>query len=361
MKNNPVFQVLVVSQTTAAAAGAALDALTVGQLGVFNAETNLAVDPNGVLPDKFYFAVGIPNTSGTLGDIRKSTGEYIKKALINTIYTQTANTPSDGVTTLDLTGFTPAASKEYVIRFNFMSAETMGMQGFNHPVKSFVISTTTVAPSLSAFLDLIVTEVNNDVEQLVVAAKVGDTVTFTVAADDKVTALAGLNPKYHFLRQYVVKTSIGGDFLPENYTLTVVDPVYEQGAAYDIAQWEYIAGGWNGNPGIFRESNLTSFIGYGTDIFAVAGTYYWTMRWNYEFFSHSGGNLPYYNQLETVIAIPQTDAYAALIAILVDMITAHNPTSGTIEIPATTTTTTAAVTTTTTTAAVTTTTTTSGT
>lgn len=337
MKNNPVFQVLVVSQATAAAPGALLEALTVGQLGIFNADTNLAVTPSAPFPDKFYFAVGIPNASGTLGDVRKSAGEYIKKALINTVYSQDAKAGVNGVTTLTLTGFVPASNKDYVIRFTFMNADTMQMQGFNHPTKTFVISTKEVAPTLSVFQDLIVAEVNKDPEALVLAAKVGTTVTFTVKGEDKVTTLAGLNPKYHYLRQFVVKTAIGGDFVPSNYTLTVVDPIYEQGSGYDIAQQEYIAGGWNGNSGIYRESDLTSFIGYGTDIFSVAGTYYWTMRLNYEFFSHSGGNLPYYNQLETVIAVPASNS--ALIAILVAMINTYNVTSGIITIPVTTTTT----------------------
>lgn len=343
MKNNPVFQVLVVSNTSALAAGGKLEELAVGQLGLFNADTNLAVDPNGAFPEKFYFAVGLPNTAGTLGDIRKSSGEYIRKSKINTAYSQSPVAEAAQVSTLDLTGFVPAANKDYVVRFTFMNNDSMYMQGFNHPVKSFTITTGAVAPNLGDFCDLIAAEVNKDDEDVVVAANVGDTaVTFTFAIDAKVTALGGLNPKYRALRPYKVTVSIGGDFVPANYTLTVGSPTYAKGSGYDIQQQEYIAGGWIGNPGIYRESNLTGLIGYSTEVFADKAVNYWTLKLNYEFLSHSGGNLEYSNQFETLIAIPNTASYYALIAILVDAINAHNPASGSVAAPVTTTTTTGA-------------------
>ena len=340
MKNNPVFQVLVVSNTSALAAGGKLEELAVGQLGLFNADTNLAVDPNGAFPDKFYFAVGIPNAAGTLGDIRKSTGEYIRKSKINTAYSQLPVAAASQVHTIALAGFVPAANKDYVFRLTFMSANTMYMQGFNHPVKSFVVSTGTVAPNLATFQDLIVAEVNKDVEGLVVASKNSTNVIFTIGAEDKTATLGGLNPKYAFLRQFKTTLSIGGDFEIGQYTVTTTGPVYEQGSGYDIAQMEYIAGGWNGDPGIYRTGEINGLIGFNTPIFAVAGTKYWTLRLNYEFESHSGGNLEYSNQLETLIAIPNTAGYAALIAVLVDAINAHNPVSGEVVAPVTTTTTT---------------------
>lgn len=341
MKNNPVFQVLVVSATTALAAGGKLEELAVGQLGLFNADTNLAVDPNGAFPDKFYFAVGIPNAAGTLGDIRKSTGEYIRKTKINTAFSQVPVAAAAQVHTIDLTEFVPAASKEYVFRLTFMSANTMYMQGFNHPVKSFVVSTGAVAPILGEFCDLIVAEINKDVEELVVATNDNDTgVILTIGTEDKSATLGGLNPKYAFLRQFKTTLSIGGDFVIGDYTVTTTGPVYEQGSGYDIAQMEYIAGGWNGDPGIYRTGEINGLIGFNTPIFSIAGTKYWTLRLNYEFESHSGGNLEYSNQLETVIAIPESNG--ELITILVDAINAHNPVSGEVAAPVTTTTTTGA-------------------
>lgn len=349
MKNNPVFQVLVASSDTILPAGGALETLAVGQLGCFNAETNLSVNIGAALPDKFYFAVGIPNAQGTLGDIRKSSGEYIRKSKLNTAYAQSAIAPASQVHTVALAGFVPAANKDYVFRLTFMSANTMYMQGFNHPVKSFVVSTGAVAPTLDALLDLMVLEINKDVEGIVVASKSGTSLVLTIGSEDKVATLAGLNPKYAFLRQFKTTLSIGGDFAIGDYTVTTTGPVYEQGSGYDIQQMEYLAAGWNGDPGIYRTGEINGLIGFATPMFAIAGTQYWTLRLNYEFESHSGGNLEYSNQLETVIATPI--ANTTLIAALVAMINTHNPVGGEVAVQVTTTTTTAAPVTTTTTTA----------
>lgn len=343
MKNNPVFQVLVVGNTTLLAAGNGVTDLAVGQLGVFNAETNLSIDPNGAFPDRIYFAVGLPDASGNLGDVRKSAGEYIRKALINRATSKAPVVESAQTTEIDFTGFVPAANKEYVLRFTFMNNDSMYMQGFNHPVKSFVVATGAVAPSLNAFINLWVAEIAKDPELLITGENVTSTkLKLTFAIEAKVTALGGLNPKYRALRPYAVKTAIGGDFVPANYTLTEGAPVYAQGSGYDIQQLEYLAGGWNGNPGVYRESDITSFIGYSTDVYADRSVNYWLLELNYEFESHSGGNLEYSNQLSTIIAIPNTASYYSMIAYLVDAFNAHNPVAGTIAAPVTTTTTTTA-------------------
>lgn len=327
MKNNPVFQVLVVSANAHCPAGYRLDQLTVGQLGLFNAETNLAIDVVGSLPAKYYFAVGLPNSAGTLGDIRKSAGEYITKALVNSAYSQNPAAAAAQTILLDMQGFVPAASKDYVIRLTFMSANTMGMQGFNHPVKSFVISTGVAAPSLAAFQHLVIDAINADDEGIIVATEDGtDQTTLTIGADDKITTIGGLNPKYHYLRNLKVTISLGGDWTPNDLTaVTSTGPTYEEGSGYDIKQLEYIAGGWIGNPGVYRESDLTGLIGYSTDTYAVTGTSYWTLKLNYEFKSNSGGNLEYSNQLETVIAIPSDSDHAGLMGELAYLFTTDNP------------------------------------
>ncbi len=77
-RNNDVFQVLVPDPTVApAGAGDSLDDLTLGQLGAFDYDTNLAV----VAPVKnFYFAIGVDATgaNATKNDIVKSTGTHIQ-------------------------------------------------------------------------------------------------------------------------------------------------------------------------------------------------------------------------------------------------------------------------------------------
>lgn len=321
MKNNDVFQVLVVSNTSGLASGNDVGSLAVGQLGVFDAETNKSVDIAAGTPLKAYIAVGLPNADGALGDIRKSAGEYINTKLINTITVQDCIPTEQEVLSLDLTGYTPLKESDYVIRFNFMNEHTMTMQGFNHPAKSFVISTGAVAPTLKELVDAIVAEVNKDEEKAVVAANSADVaVLFTIGKEDKVPTLAGLNPKYHYLRPLKAKLSVDGAFTLDDYTITTANEiVYGEGSGYDIMQEEYLAGGFNGDPGIYRDSNVTGLIGYATLTFADVTKLYWVIRLNYEFTSHSGGGLPYSNQLETVIAVPCTDDFGGLIEDLVDM------------------------------------------
>lgn len=339
MKNNNVFQILVVSATAALAAGSALEDLAVGQLGVFDAETNLSIDQSVAWPKKLYFAVGLANAAGTLGDVRKSAGEFIEVKQINSVIAQDSVAAVAQVFTLPLVGFVPVADTDYVIRFTFMSGETMQMHGFDNPTKPFIVTTGATAPTLDAFLDLIVAEVNKDTEAIVVAAKSGTSVTFTIASEDKYALIGGFNPKYNYLRPLKATLSLGDAFGFATSPVTVTGPVYSEGSGYDLAQEEYNAGGFNGDPGVYRDSNLTGLVGYTTPIFSDPTLTYDVIRFNYEFTSHSGGGLPYSNQLDTVIAIPVVSTnYDVLKATLTDGIIAN----GFAVAPVTTTTTTGA-------------------
>jgi hypothetical protein len=341
MKNNPVFQVLVTDTNLAfLGAGLLVENLAVGQLGLFNAETNLsvAITDTTVLPAKFFFAVGVANAAGTLGDVRLSAGQVITKSLINSVVTQEIVTAENQVTTIDFDGLTFAAGgKEVIIRMSFMNAATMDMQGFNHPAVSIVVPITG-ALNANEFVDLVVAEINaNKQDDLFVAANVGDEVQITFGAEAKVTTLAGLNPKYHYLRPVKATVSVGGDILPIDWIITTTGPVYEEGSGYDIVQEEYIAGGWNGKPGIFRDSNVTGLIGHATEILAKPTSKYFTTRLNYEIASHSGGNLEYKNEAETLIAIPQEAADLDVINDIATMFS-FNGFSGSKDITTTTTT-----------------------
>lgn len=81
--NNDVFQVLVTrGNQSILGAGNGVESLAPGQIGVFDADTNL-VPGTGVIPKKFYLAVGIDRTgSNTLEDLRNSAGQFIPTKLI---------------------------------------------------------------------------------------------------------------------------------------------------------------------------------------------------------------------------------------------------------------------------------------
>lgn len=336
MKTNPIFQVLVVSNATLKAAAAAIDSLATGQLGVFNADTNLTFTNMAAIPDRFYFAVGALDADGNQ-DVKKSAGESIRKHLVNIITSKKYVAPSVQTTDIDLTGYAPEAETEYVVRMEFMSGATLQRDGFTKPVKSFTLSTGVTAPTLADFIDAFVEEINKDPEGVVVASNVTDTsLLLTFTSEAKVNALAGINPNYTYLRQFSVTTSLKEGFEGAGAVITVTEPVYEQGSGYDLQREEYVAAGWTGNPGLYRDSELNGiFQSAGFAPLAVAGTNYWVMRWNYELPSNSGGFLSYENQVETVIAIPDTAPNQGLINALYVMadtyMAAQAQTSGLLE------------------------------
>lgn len=347
MKNNPVFQVLVVTSPTILPISNKQEDLAVGQLGVFDASTNLSVDIGAALPSKIYFAVGLANQAGTLGDIRKSAGEAIVKSLIKRVDAQPYTAPQAKVFSLDLAAFVPAAdaSTDYVLRFSFSSGQIMNLSGFGNPVKSFTV-TAPKSMSLANFKLAIIAEVNKDEEGIIVAADAGsDVLTFTIGAEDKVNTVNGINKRYSFLRQLNAELSLSEEFLGK--VATVSGPVYEEGSGYDIKQLEYVAGGWIGNPGLYRDSNLNGVLANEIMIYADAATNYWTIRFNYSAKYTSGGSLDYESILETVIAVPQTPANFAFINSLIAMVNTYVTTEGEVVTLTTTTSTTTTTTTTT--------------
>ena len=348
MKTNPVYQVLVVTEPTLLAAGNGLGDLAVGQLGIFNLETGLSVASNAALPNKFFFAVGLDNGAGVLGDIKMSAGQYIDKALIKRVDTKGYTAPVGMSVALDLTGYTPSASvdEDYTIRFVFRSGQLMTQNDIIMPSKSFVVRVP-AGSTLATMCDLIVAEVNNDEEGIVVAVDDTTGVTFNFGSEDKEVTLNGINPKYSALRQFTVDYGFGGAFEGKTYTVTATPPVFEQGSGYDIVQMEYNAAGFNNV--MYRDSvTFGLFQSKDMKIYATATEKYWTARLQYGLKSISGGSLEYESILETVVAVPDNATNLTFINALVNWIETYVTTEG-INLTVTTTTTTVPVTTTTTT------------
>ena len=62
-----------------------------------------------------------------------------------------------------------------------------------------------------------------------------------------------INYRYYAPRDTRMEVSLlDGAFCGRAKVVETKAPVYEVGSGYDLRQKEYIAGGWNGNPGIFR-------------------------------------------------------------------------------------------------------------
>lgn len=107
---------------------------------------------------------------------------------------------------------------------------------------------------------------------------------------------------------------------------TVQEMAEEQGEGYDLQQLEYVAGGWNGKPGPYRQSVSTGLARKGYEYYAVKGSKYNVLSITYDQNS-VGGWEEFLNNLETIIAIPcaNTVTLIGLVATLDFILTQFAP------------------------------------
>lgn len=100
---------------------------------------------------------------------------------------------------------------------------------------------------------------------------------------DKLTTYNQINLKYADPRQLNVYMSLlsdpnspagFGSFGADTVQSDLQAMVYEDGSGYDIQRLEYIAGGWNGNPGPYRTSELVGVPTHNITFYSVIGTQY---------------------------------------------------------------------------------------
>lgn len=369
--NNHVSQVLVTSGDQApAAAGTDLDALAIGQIGVFDRENNVALAGTEQVKD-FYIAVGIDSTGDAVkDDICTSAGQMIQKRNIKE-YSFRPHTPAKPMI-FTLSDYSAECEKEYGIKLEFRNQDVYARQGYVQFIKSYLYTTgccdscDTGCPSGDAnevtvgLCDV----VNNDENGLVIAEAIarqavtiathgtsvdyaeGDVMTkadvqalitynaanpTTAVYTDlqfttvpvKVNSFCNVNLKYKYPRFTVVIPSKvrGFDQNVAGFDCTGVfettqEPVAEEGNGYDVRQKEYNAGGWNGNPGPYRTS-LATGVAFDIDYKADASVKYDQFHLEYDQFSVAGWG-EHLNNLSTMIAIPATDtntrdAFAAII------------------------------------------------
>ena len=340
--NNKVFQVLVTKGNAAiASVGDAIEDLAVGQIGIFDAETNLAID--GSVPVKdFYLAVGVNNNGGnTVEKVLFSAGQNIQKDYVRNVNLQPYVAPVDFV--FDLANFTKALNDvEYGVKMEFRNMQIYMRQGTNQFTKTFTV-TTSANEDVDPIIDLakkLIAEFNLDESEMFTASAV---TALGVAIPDldawgvanpgaaphiRITAnevaiykYLGINPRYYYPRQTVIIPSLVTGFTSEATLTTVTEGVAEQGNSYDIKQKEYKAGGFNGQPGPYRTSSTLGFPYQGIEYNAVDGKTYLQINLVYDFFSTAGWG-EYLNNLQTIIAVPMTDKVtsASLVSALNDLL-----------------------------------------
>ena len=296
-RNNDVFQVLIPTVAPSLlAAPATIDALAPGAIGFYDFEDNTPIDPTGTIPKKFFAVVKNPDDI----DIRKSAGTHITGVDVVSSTVQAYVAPVDMVVTLPLKVI--EVNSEIGVKIEIRNQEAYRLNGYNQVVKNYIVPTSTssdcdttcedvnCAVTLQALVDLI----NGDEDAVVVA-------TSTVPSDCDGTTLDGeliltvkpgtltdwcnVNLGYFFPHQTEVVTTVIDGFGP---AVTTTAMVYEDGAGYDVKQLEYEAGGWNGQPGPYRVSELTGTALGSFQFFADISTNYDIIQVGYDLNSISG-------------------------------------------------------------------------
>ena len=334
--NHPINQVLIVSDLLQIA-NKTVTSLSAGQIGMFNYDTGLSLSAIGNAK-RVFFAVGVDRDGDSVvDDIVKSTGEYIEAGRIHhsSLVCPTQCIPE----VIQITPKSIKGNTEYTLKIMFQNESLLQLYGYNLPTKVFVVKTgcceannicdcddNSVSNKLA--LDL-VKQINLDKEGVMyaelydsVAEAVVDVENFdTWITDSGNTGYLSiriygscepkadwypLNYNYHKLRGYHLTVSF---FVTSNLSLssatitTIQELVYEQGSGYDIAQLEYIAGGWNGKPGPYRSLELADRPNIGFSYNVNSNGKYVMIVLGHDAISVVGFQEPI-NDMETIFCIP---------------------------------------------------------
>ena len=342
-RNNDVFQVLVTKGNQAVlAAGNEVTDLLPGQAGVFSFESNLSID--GTVPTRnFYVAVGLDEDGdGVTDNIRKSAGSHIQTR--NIAFYSYRPFEAGRPMILEFKDFKTKCGEQYGIAIEFRNQQIYRTQGYVQFKVNYVVegiccdgcSTGCESGDDNLVAKKLVDAINNDPRGFV-KAEMFNTTTNAVVTDydafvtanlavntdsnpandvklgvritsipQKINKYMGIDTKYFHMREtFLVPSKLIGFECNGKFSVKQTAKV-TQGLGYDIQYLEYLAGGWNGNPGPYRTYKVN---GLAKPITYVAETnkQYGILALTYDQFS-VGGWLEYLNNEATVIAIPQADS-----------------------------------------------------
>lgn len=349
-RNNDVFRVLPVTDCNLLAEGNSVEELAIGQLGAFDAATNLAVDQfTNPMPKEIFFALAYTTDAGGI-DYRTSAGQVIQKQGVVGYTTKACTSGSPMKVTVG--NFKAECDTEYGIRVEFRNAKINRIQGYNQFSKAYMVKTPCCddcaegCGSLDAnvLTQLFVVNINADISGLVVAQAVarqpltiathgtsqnyatGDVMTevdvaqlivfnSTAVAADQVFAdfqlvsqplsigsFCQVNLHYYKLLETVLIVSLIEGFGCSGATTVNEYPTYAEGTGINIQQKEYHASGWAGS-GPYKLSQVTG-TAYGNIVYlADKNTNYDQIILEYNQSSESGWQ-EYSNPLSTIFAYP---------------------------------------------------------
>jgi len=342
-RNNDVFQVLVTKGNQAVlAAGNEVTDLLPGQAGVFSFESNLSID--GTVPTRnFYVAVGLDEDGdGVTDNIRKSAGSHIQTR--NIAFYSYRPFEAGRPMILEFKNFKTKCGEQYGIAIEFRNQQIYRTQGYVQFKVNYVVegiccdgcSTGCESGDDNLVAKKLVDAINNDPRGFV-KAEMFNTTTNAVVTDydafvaanlavntdsdpandvklgvritsipQKINKYMGIDTKYFHMREtFLVPSKLIGFECNGEFSVKQTAKV-TQGLGYDIQYLEYLAGGWNGNPGPYRTYRVNGLAKPITYV-AETNTQYGILALTYDQFS-IGGWREYLNNESTVIAIPQADS-----------------------------------------------------
>jgi hypothetical protein len=360
-RNNDVSRVLVTSGNVAVlAAGSDISALAIGQIGVFDAETGVAID--GSSPKRnFFLAVGLDRDGdASMDDIKQSSGQYIQRTGVKFYQFREHSAPQPQIGLIG--DYKGDCDTEYAVKFEFRDQEIYRTQGFNQFTKTYAIQTdccddcaTCPSGDANEITQKLLAEIALDETPMITAVAVArqaivtatvnaatatyDMTTVDPAAGDPlvaadllamiewnalqpdettklfsdveyttvqkaVNAYCTVNLKYFHPRGIVALVSLVDGFNCNGVTSISQTIAFEEGAGYDIAQKEWHNSG-NAQNSPYVLSDATG-VPPALDSFAVKTAKYDQFSLEYDLQSESGW-LEYNNNLSTIIAVPVAD------------------------------------------------------
>ena len=369
-RNNDVFNVLVTKGNKAViAAGSDVTALTPGQIGVFDYNTNLSIDGTST-PRNFYMAVGLDlDGDGVTDDVATSAGSHIQSRNMQfySFRPHTAGRPLKVV----LKDFVAECDTEYGVKLELRNQLIYSTQGYNQFTKTYMTKTaccngcipTCPSGDANEITKKLKININNDPTGLITAIAIArqdltaathgvaadiaigeevsdadldaimvfnseqpDTTTFVytdleiTTVGQKLRVFSNINLNYSYPRETVAIMTKVGDFACSGAVEVTQEVAFEEGAGYDIKQLEYEAKGFTEDP--YRLSTLNG-VARDTVYNTVETEKYDIIALTYD--QHSiGGWLDYMNKEATCIAVPAVDVKTrnSLITVLDAQLTA---------------------------------------
>lgn len=352
-RNNDVFRVLPVTNCELLKSGESVEDLGIGQLGAFDAATNVAIDQfTNPMPKEIYFALAYQTESGAT-DYRTSAGQVIQRQGVVGYTTKLCTQGSPMKVTVG--NFKAECDTEYGVRVEFRNAKINRIQGYNQFSKAYMVKTPCCddcaegCGSLDAnvLTQLFVANINADQSGLVLAQPVARQALTTATHGTSVNYSAGdvmtdadvaqlivfnstalpaamvyadfqlvsqplsigsfcqVNLHYYKLLETVLIVSLIEGFGCSGATTVNEYPTYAEGTGINIQQKEYHASGWAGS-GPYKLSGVTG-TAYGNIVYlADKNTNYDQIILEHNQTSESGWQ-EYNNTMSTVFAYPCDD------------------------------------------------------